>query len=281
MAVFVEEWLKLNTSLAPHLALVGRSGTGKTGVVHVLLSRVLRKYFHPIIVLDWEEEYTDMPLPIHAPPFPVPFLHHLLSNALIATVGRFSELDHAIAGWLTRALNQNTSLIGAATELRKLAPYSLAALTASSLLELVWRYIEPEVLYNEEEAVLEDGVYLLSKIPSIHEREAVQKFLAMLAVLLPRMLGRIIVIEKKWLNDDWFFFRRLFNYAGSRNRIVFTSDTLPPPDILSNCELLLFDCDREVRRALKAPIPDTPLKPGECWWVRRTGSPRKLRFELR
>jgi hypothetical protein len=282
MAGFIEEWLKYDTSLAPHLALVGHSGAGKTNAVQVLLSHVLRGGYYRIMVLDWEEEYTYMPLPIYAPPFPVPFSHHLLSDALMAIVGRASELDHVIAGWLSQALEQHASFTSAAAALRERAPYSLAALTVSSLLESVGRYVEPQ-----EGAELGEGVYLLSHIPSIRDREMVQKFLAMLAVL-QRVLQResaryvptMIFLEKKWLNDDWIFFRRLFNHANYLRRIVFTSHTLPPPDILSSCELLLFDCSWRMRRALKAPIPDSSLKPGECWWVRRGDTPQKLRFEL-
>lgn len=283
--------MKYDTSLAPHLVLVGRSGAGKTTAARILLAYALRYYSaRDLIILDWAGEY-DITGKKHTPPFPVPLKPQLLTDALMAVVGRASELDYVIAGWLSQALEQHASFTRAAAALRERAPYSLTALTASFILESVGRYVEPR-----ERAELEGGVYLLFHISSIRDREIVQKFLAMLAVLqhaLQMELARyypnsvdlpspaLIFIEKKWLNDDWLFFRRLFNHANYWRRIVFTSHTLPPPDILSSCELLLFDCSWRMRRALKAPIPDSSLKPGECWWVRRGGDmPQKLRFEL-
>ena len=66
-----------------------------------------------------------------------------------------------------------------------------------------------------------------------------------------------------------------------RVKVIFiTQGPLPPAELRSSFEILLFDCDWEMRRSLRAPTPDSQLGVGECWWVRRSGAPKKLKFKV-
>ena len=151
---------------------------------------------------------------------------------------------------------------------------------AAARLEIVAKYVEFASL-GEEANGLSEGVYLLSDIPSIWERAAVQQFLAMFHTLARRSpVPSLLVVEEGGMGARITFLRHLLALARRRGvKLIFISQSMPPAEIRQSFELLLFDTDWEIRRALRAPIPDGDLQPGECWWVRRGGLPKKLRFK--
>ena len=285
---FIDRWLRGGPDLAPHLLLVGRTGSGKTTAARAVIYQALRAALFDIVVLDWDNEYSDLlPLPVYEPPFPLAAPPALLADAL-AEVEREEGGGHMVAAYLRKALAAATPE-KAAEQLRRdiSTSYSLKGVleAAAARLETVAKYVEFASLGTESEVEgLSEGIYLLSEIPSIWERASVQQFLGIYHVLSRRSpVSSLLVIEEGGMGARTTFLRHLLALARRRKvRVIFvTQGPLPPPELRSSFEILLFDCDWELRRSLRAPILDSPLKPGECWWVRRGGEPKKQKFKVR
>jgi DNA polymerase III delta prime subunit len=286
---FVDRWLRNSDDLAPHLLLVGRTGSGKTTAARIILSRALRATLYEIIVLDWDGEYVELPLPIYAPPFHIAAPPMLLADAL-SEVERSEEGGHMVSHYLRKVLAA-TTLERAAERLRADISLSVTPLrgvleAAAARLEIVAKHVEfvPFRPDDAELGGLREGVYLLAGIASIWERASVQQFLAMFHTLARRSpVPSLLVVEEGGMGARTTFLRHLMALARRRNvRLIFiTQGPLPPPELRQSFEVLLFDSDPELRRALRAAIPDSALQPGECWWVRRDGTARKQKFRPR
>jgi DNA polymerase III delta prime subunit len=285
---FIEKWLRGGPDLAPHLLLVGRTGSGKTTAARAVLHRALRSGLFDVIVLDWDAEYDDLPLETRAPPFPLAAPPALLADAL-AEVERAEEGGHMVAAYLREALATATpekAIEHLRREAAIAASYPLrgALEAAEARLKTILKYTEFVPPEPDAELGLREGVYLLAEIASIWERASVQQFLAMYHVLSRRSpVPSLLVIEEGGMGARTTFLRHLLALARRRKvRVVFiTQGPLPPPELLHSFELLLFDTTWGLRKELRAPILDSALRPGECWWVRRGGKPKKQKFKLR
>jgi DNA polymerase III delta prime subunit len=292
----MERWARGDTRMAPHLLLVGRTGSGKTAAAKRIIDYCcIRKCLLRPLVLDWDNEYAGLlPLPVFEPPFPLSVppppplpaprlaLPPPLADA-VAEVERAEEGGHMVAAALQRILSQEQSLEKAVQRLRmeaRDAPSWLRGVleAAAVRLETVAKYI----IFTESEEPELEGVYLLAGIGSIWERASVQQFLAMYLTLAKRdLVPTLLVIEEGGMGARTTFLRHLMAHARRRGvRVVFiTQGPLPPPELRENFEILLFDCDPAMRYELRAAVPDSSIKPGECWWIRRGERPLPLKFK--
>jgi DNA polymerase III delta prime subunit len=289
---FLERWARGAPRMAPHLLLVGRTGSGKTTAARTIIDYiVLRKRLARALILDWDDEYAGyLPLPVFEPPFPLPAppppapaprpsLPPSFADA-VAEVERAEEGGHMVAAFLREVL-QTEDLAHAVQRLRLIArdqSWLRGIIEAATIrLEIVAKY----TVFAEEEP---EGIYLLAEIPSIWERAAIQQFLAMYFVLAKTApTPTLLVIEEGGMGARTTFLRHLLAHARRQGvRVVFiTQGPLPPPELRQSFEILLFDSDPAIRYELRAAVPDRPLAVGECWWIRRGERPLPFRFKPR
>jgi hypothetical protein len=242
------------------------------------------------IILDWDEEYAGfLPAAVYSPPFllptppvpaPRPALPPQFADA-VAEVERAEEGGHMVAAVLREVLQSERDLMQAVQRLKLIArnaSWLRGVLEAAAVrLETVARY----VVFNDEDNI--EGIYLLSEIPSIWERAAIQQFLAMYFVLAKTApTPTLLVIEEGGMGARTTFLRHLMAHARRQGvRVVFiTQGPLPPPELRQSFEILLFDSDPAIRYELRAAVPDRPLAVGECWWIRRGERPLPFRYRF-
>jgi DNA polymerase III delta prime subunit len=286
---FVEKWVR-GHQMAPHLLLVGRTGSGKTTAARYIVDYVcVRKRLASARVLDWDGEYAGLlPLPVYSPPFelpvpplPQPSLSPPLADAL-AEVERAEEGGHMVAYFLLQQREPSLKRIARSlSALAASAPALRGVLEAAALrAEVISKYCVEDAA-PEPDAELQEGIYLLSAIQSIWERASVQQFLASYYVISKRdPTPSLLVIEEGGMGARTTFLRHLLAHARRRGvRVIFvTQGPLPPPELRQNFEILLFDADPALRHELRVAVPDRPLAVGECWWIGRGRRPVLFRF---
>jgi energy-coupling factor transporter ATP-binding protein EcfA2 len=323
---FVERWLQHeNYELAPHLLLVGRTGSGKTTAAKYIVARA-KEYYTEVCILDWDAEYRAL-APEYEPPFLINATNEQLLADSLAEVERAEGGGHATAFFLRQALKQALKdVLGEAVRMRAHNPstnafakaaeklraralevsYALrAAMDAAVVrLEELAPYIDIEYgpLANGGGASarvcgLKRGVYSLFAIPSIWSRAAVRQFLSVFHVVARRAAltayekepaihdppdPSILVIEEGSVGATTTYLVHLLTEARKAlTKVIIVSQRLPDAEVVQNCEVLLFDTAPSIRRALHAAIPDSRLRVGEAWWVRRDGEAKRIDFRMR
>jgi hypothetical protein len=295
---FIDKWLQYTKhDLSPHLLIVGRTGSGKTTAAKHVIARACA-YYSDIIVLDWSAEYNTLPgFREYDPPFPIAVEETLVDA--VAEVERQEGGGHMLAYFLKKALLSTLNFAGAAEKLRsimatEITSYALRAAAEAALarLEILSRYVT--LTNNAHAPGLARGVYNLSEIASVWERSAIRQFLsvyhiaargrqAALAKRYPAAFDppepSILLIEEGSVGATMTYLNHIMVEARrALCRIVFVSQRLPEEHILQSTEILLFDTSPAIRRALHAAIPDSRLRVGEAWWVRRDGEAKRISF---
>ncbi|AKG39058.1 hypothetical protein MA03_07160 [Infirmifilum uzonense] len=255
-----------------HIALIGRTGSGKTTAAKWLVTAAIT-FGVKVHILDFDNEYSDLPLPRFTPPFiitssaPLPWL--------LAQMERPGEGGHGIA--LAVASASAASLEAVERELR--AMYNdRTATAAAARLRVLKKYI---VLNNDEPPA--PGIWDLSMIPDPEERAMLSQFLASYIVAAsPGTHPSLLVIEEAGMGATQYFLRSLLYLSRRRGvRIIYISHALPPTELIADFDLLLFDAGSiayKLLSELRLPIPaPAGLRPGEAWWVRGTKA-RKIQF---
>jgi DNA polymerase III delta prime subunit len=304
---FVEKWLarddEENEEMAPHLLLVGRTGSGKTTAAKYFIARALH-YYTEVIVLDWDNEYNKILSPSYDPPFLIDARIAHVTDA-VTEVERSEGSGHGVSYFIRKALEDaaqhaRANLFQAAAErLRartlEVSSYALRAALEAALVRL--ELLAPYVFVNTSASIaraLSRGTYKLFKIPSIWTRSTVRQFLSVFHVVARRAAliayeeepaihdppdPSVLVIEEGSVGATTTYMVHLLTEARkAATRVIIISQRLPDAEIVQNCELLLFDTSPAVRRALHAAIPDSRLRVGEAWWVRRDGEAKRISF---
>ncbi|MEM3944689.1 MAG: DUF87 domain-containing protein, partial [Thermofilaceae archaeon] len=250
------------TLLGGHVAIIGRTGCGKT-----TLARILAATSPNTIIVDWDGEYVDLGLPVMEPPFLLPDTD---LAALVSNLERPREGGHGIAAALQVAAELNNEAEPTTLEeffklLRRYAFQGAAPQwvhAALARLAVLRKYC---VLGVDVSPPL---VYYLSKITSVRERAIIQQAIAT-AVVLSRPLNPpdeiLLVIEEGAMGATAEYLKDLIVLSRRRNtKLIWISQSLPPTELLTSFTLLIGDpgpLRHEWSRLLGLPIPE--LRRGE------------------
>jgi hypothetical protein len=217
----------------------------------------------------------------------------------LAEIERVEGGGHGVAYFIKHALSTAPLDLSKAVEILRarvleIASYAMRAALEAALMriEMVRQYV---VLTAPAAAGgLAPGVYDLACIPSIWDRSALRQFLSVYHVTARRAAlvayeeepaiydppdPSLLIIEEGSVGATTTYLRHLMTEARKAlTRVIIISQRLLDPEILQNAEILLFDTSPAVRRALCAAIPDSRLRVGEAWWVRRDGEAKKIDF---
>jgi ABC-type cobalamin/Fe3+-siderophores transport system ATPase subunit len=262
----LERWLA--GSGAPHLAIVGRSGAGKTTLTKKIIGNLLNNTSNNKVVLDFDNEYSDLPLQVLTPPFPLPrgvSLSWLLSQA----VRPFREEGggFGISGLLSLFLfeddEDNMKIDEMITRVKTdhTIPFNIR-------FAALWRLniIKKFFVFDNHDYNSSSSRFDLSMIPDIRERQVVEQILA--SLIIDRSPGPLfLVIEEgvpgEWLSDVLMLARR------RGVRIIYVSQSLPPSSVLPSFEVVFFTPYFNTHPQL--PLPINPSLDRGVWWIGALG----------
>jgi hypothetical protein len=243
----LERWVEGGGS--PHLAIIGRTGAGKTSLCKKIVLYLLEK--DNVAILDFDGEYGDMPMLSLSPPFHVP---RVPLSWLISQVVRPEEGGFGIAGALS--LLDTDDIEQAYAQLRhdlSLPPnIRFAALWRLSVLRRYFVF--------DDTALPSTAVYNLSSM-NVRERQVAQQ---VLASLLTVYSGAHFIVVEEGLSGTWM--KDILALARRRGkRLIFVSQNLP--EDIQNFEVLLFTPYITNPRTFPLPLPVNPATECGVWWV--------------
>lgn len=269
-----DRWIA--TEGAPHLAIVGRSGAGKTTLTKKIILNLLTNGKN-VAILDFDAEYKDIPIPTLEPPFPLPrgvSLAWLLSQA--ARPSREEGGGIGIAGVLSlHGLHDPKKIDEVISEIRHdlSLPYNIRFAVAWRLL-VIKKFFDFND-FNNNDGLQKNLLFDLSMIPDIRERQVAQQILASLVTVYSSGPSFLVVEEGvpgEWISDLVVLARR------RGTRIIYVSQSLPPSNVLPSFEVVLFTPYFSQQR-LPLPLPVDPALDRGVWWTGVLGT-RRISFDL-
>jgi DNA helicase HerA-like ATPase len=272
---------------APHLAIVGRSGAGKTMLArHLVMYLLTTKTNSSVIVLDFDNEYFDLGLPSVLLPFPLPrvSLAWLISQAARPS-GEEGIGGFGIAGLLTSIIedieeekqNRNGSNIDDISNIineiisRIRHDFSIPnSIRFGALwrLRVLRKYF---VIARDNVDFPKNCVVNISAIPDVRERQIVQQLLSSILVYtrLIQSPDPLFLFIEEGVSGDWI--SDLIMLARHRGaRIIYVSQSLPPSNVLPSFEVVLFTPFLHNPRP-QLPLPTDPATDRGVWWVGALG----------
>ena len=250
----LEQWIQGRG--CPHLAVIGRTGAGKTTLAKKVTLFLISKGV-PVQVLDFDDEYSDLPLEPIMPPFKIP--SEIKLSWLLSQIQRPELGGYGISGvfYLFEEDNNLDNII-----MRVKHDLSLPQNVKFAVLwrlQVIRKYFSSDISDPEYTNVRFD----LSSVLDLRERQLIQQILASILMFRP---GYLILEEGligNWLDDILALARR------RRRRLIFVGQRLP--EQIQNFELLLFTPYVFNSRMVQLPLPVNPALDKGLWWVGSLG----------
>jgi len=263
-----EKWLQ--GAGAPHLAIVGRSGAGKTSLAHRIALYLLTTAPNSLVVLDFDGEYAELGLPLITPPFPLPKvpLAWLLSQA-----SRPEEGGYAVAGLIDDILSvfedSSINIDEIISNLRHNYNYNIPANVRFAAL---WRFrLLKKYFLVQTPSELPLGRFDLSSIVDVRERQILQQVLTS-AIIYQRPVHSpdpLYLIVEEGVSGEWI--KDIAILARHRGvKLIYVSQSLPPSSVQSSFETIIFTPLISTQRP-QLPLPVDPSLDRGVWWVGALG----------
>jgi energy-coupling factor transporter ATP-binding protein EcfA2 len=256
----LEQWIQGRG--CPHLAVIGRTGAGKTTLVKKIIL-LLMSQGASVQVLDFDDEYSDLPLEPIMPPFKIP--SEIKLSWLLSQINRPELGGYGISGVLA-LLEEDNNLDDIITKVKH-----DFAIPQTVKFAVLWRLQVLRKYFiisdsDDPESTNVHARFSLSSILDLRERQLVQQILASVHALKPGYPGYLVIEEGlpgDWLLDILVLARR------RKRRVVFVSQILP--EQIQNFELLLFTPYVFNSRMVQLPLPVNPALDKGLWWIGSLG----------
>jgi energy-coupling factor transporter ATP-binding protein EcfA2 len=250
----LEQWLQ--GCGCPHLAVIGRTGAGKTTLAKKVTLFLISKGV-PVQVLDFDQEYMDLPLETVTQPFKIP--SEIKLSWLLSQINRPELGGYGISGVLG-LLEEDNNLDDIITKVK----HDLT-LPQTVKFAVLWRLqvLKKYFIISSDSDEHTNARFDLSTIMDLRERQLVQQILASILLFQP---GYLVIEEGligNWLDDILALARR------RRRRIIFVGQRLP--EQIQNFELLLFTPYVFNSRMVQLPLPVNPALDKGLWWIGSLG----------
>jgi len=264
----IEKWLNNEPPAAPHLWVAGGSGMGKTTLVRALSLHILERG-ERVFIIDYDGEYSEIPLIQVKPPFPIVTDADTLAW-LLSQAARPEEGGYTIELHLQRIFEKYS--VNGREEFKELMRIiEVDSLPYHIRQAIQWRLFlfQKYFIIKNEPAPLNGAgvVYNLSPIRGGRSKETVQHILV--TYLLSSSSSSTLIVEEAPVGP---FLRDILMEARRKGlRLIMVSQQLPEPEYMNNFELLLFT---PYNYKVRLPIPVDPAVDRGVWWVGRLGVKR-------
>lgn len=272
----LDKWLQ--GAGAPHLAIVGRSGAGKTSLAKRLMLYLLANEKN-VTVLDFDGEYLDTPIPIITPPFLIPpgvSLAWLLSQAARPS-GEEGMGGFGLAGLTSLLIEDSQDVQDVNAKIKELISALRRDYTLPSTIRfgLLWRLMVFRKYFIVQDSELpRNFVADVSSVLDVRERQVTQQILASLIVHShpTQSSDPLFLFVEEGVPGDWI--RDLVIMSRRRGvRIVYISQSLPPSSVQSSFETIIFTPFLSPQR-LPLSLPVDPAQDRGVWWTGVLGTRR-------